>query len=74
MQTPKKLLGAAIERKPKIENVNVAGGRLIRESKVNFTAQALALSWRKFLFLPNLYIYCFLKKYENSQMLTKNLV
>lgn len=29
-----KLLGAAIERKPKIENVNVAGGRLIREAKV----------------------------------------
>ncbi|XP_041673962.1 microtubule-actin cross-linking factor 1 isoform X25 [Drosophila eugracilis] len=28
-----KLLGAAIERKPKIENVNVAGGRLIREAK-----------------------------------------
>ncbi|XP_065719162.2 microtubule-actin cross-linking factor 1 isoform X32 [Drosophila suzukii] len=29
-----KLLGAAIERKPKIENVNVAGGRLIREAKI----------------------------------------
>ncbi|XP_017129679.1 microtubule-actin cross-linking factor 1 isoform X33 [Drosophila elegans] len=28
-----KLLGAAIERKPKIENVNVTGGRLIREAK-----------------------------------------
>lgn len=31
----KKLLGAAIERKPKIENVNLAGGKLIREAKVN---------------------------------------
>ncbi|XP_065369780.1 dystonin isoform X17 [Calliphora vicina] len=28
-----KLLGAAIERKPKIENVNLAGGKLIREAK-----------------------------------------
>ncbi|XP_055855331.1 dystonin isoform X50 [Episyrphus balteatus] len=27
------LLGAAIERKPKIENVNVTGGRFIREAK-----------------------------------------
>lgn len=34
-QTQKKLLGAAIERKPKIENVNLAGGKLIREAKVN---------------------------------------
>ncbi|TMW45959.1 hypothetical protein DOY81_008958 [Sarcophaga bullata] len=29
-----KLLGAAIERKPKIENVNLAGGKLIREAKI----------------------------------------
>ena len=29
------MLGAAIERKPKIENVNLAGGKLIREAKVN---------------------------------------
>ncbi|XP_055855310.1 microtubule-actin cross-linking factor 1 isoform X30 [Episyrphus balteatus] len=28
------LLGAAIERKPKIENVNVTGGRFIREAKI----------------------------------------
>lgn len=28
------MLGAAIERKPKIENVNLAGGKLIREAKV----------------------------------------
>ncbi|XP_075166809.1 dystonin-like protein short stop isoform X24 [Haematobia irritans] len=28
-----KLLGAAIEQKPKIENVNLAGGKLIREAK-----------------------------------------
>ncbi|XP_037953237.1 dystonin isoform X24 [Teleopsis dalmanni] len=29
-----KLLGAAIEQKPKIEHVNLAGGRLIREAKI----------------------------------------
>ncbi|XP_053967039.1 microtubule-actin cross-linking factor 1 isoform X18 [Anastrepha ludens] len=29
-----KLLGAAEERKPKVENVNIEGGRLIREAKI----------------------------------------
>ncbi|XP_020715273.1 microtubule-actin cross-linking factor 1 isoform X6 [Ceratitis capitata] len=29
-----KLLDAAVERKPKIENVNLAGGRIIREAKI----------------------------------------
>lgn len=30
------MLGAAIERKPKIEQVNKDGGRVIREAKVSF--------------------------------------
>lgn len=28
------MLGSAIERKPKVEQVNLTGGRLIREAKV----------------------------------------
>lgn len=28
------MLGTAVERKPKIEQVNLTGGRLIREAKV----------------------------------------
>lgn len=28
------MLGKAIERKPKVEQVNVTGGRLLREAKV----------------------------------------
>lgn len=30
----KNMLGSAIERKPKVEQVNVTGGRLLREAKV----------------------------------------
>lgn len=61
------MLGAAVERTPKIEQVNLNGGRLIREAKVRsealkrFNSQKLlaivALEFSiKFnlLFIPNL--------------------
>lgn len=35
-QNKKDLLGKADERKPKIEQVNLNGGRLLREAKVRF--------------------------------------
>lgn len=37
------MLGAAVERRPKIEQVNVTGGRLIREAKVCYPNLFLAM-------------------------------
>lgn len=37
------MLGAAVERRPKIEQVNVTGGRLIREAKVCYPNVFLAM-------------------------------
>ena len=36
MKNLKNMLGSAVERKPKVEQVNVTGGRLLREAKVCF--------------------------------------
>lgn len=45
MKNLKNMLGSAVERKPKVEQVNVTGGRLLRESKVCFNCYC----WKYFL-------------------------
>lgn len=55
------MLGTAIERKPKVEQVNVTGGRLLREAKVCYHSTALigkffpsALSLLYLIYIPKI--------------------
>ena len=72
------MLGTAVERKPKIEQVNLTGGRLIREAKVcrclmqtKFISFSLSLSQKQYQVLlfagftqetENLYSFFFVLK------------
>ena len=44
MKNLKNMLGSAVERKPKMEQVNVTGGRLLREAKVCFVIEKFPCS------------------------------
>jgi hypothetical protein len=54
IENVKNMLGSAVERKPKVEQVNVTGGRLLREAKVRSAITSLpsiislspSLSWK----------------------------
>jgi len=50
MKNLKNMLGSAVERKPKVEQVNVTGGRLLREAKVCFVIKKNSLSGKNKLF------------------------